>query len=93
MQPVDSSSSGGSSSGVHYWDRTASGLKVGRVRQLSVYYDAANECVAGLRLTYGGKPGVAHLMGTERGPGFVERLLLLNIDETISSVDVMYDSR
>jgi hypothetical protein len=94
LQPPSSpGSSSSSSSNIHYWDRTASGLKVGRIRQLSVYFDTASECVAGLRVTYGSKPGVSHLMGTERGPAFVERLLLLDADEAVTHADVMYDTR
>lgn len=88
MQPA-----AGSSSSIHYWDRSASGLKVGIATQLSVYYDASSECIAGLRIMYGNKPGVSHLMGTERGPDFTERLLVLSPDESVNKVDVMFDKK
>jgi hypothetical protein len=77
-----------------YWDRTPSALKAGLIREISVYYDSKQECIAGIKLTYGTKPGsVSHLMGRERGPGFYEKLLMLDEKEHINRVDVGYNSK
>lgn len=82
------------SKNVRYWDRTASVLKAAPLREISVYYDSKRECIAGLKLTYGVKPGAtSHLMGTERGPGFYEKLLMLDEKEFINRVDVGFNSR
>lgn len=69
-------------------------LKAAPLREISVYYDSKQECIAGLKLTYGVKPGaLSHLMGTERGPGFYEKLLMLDEKEFINRVDVGFNSR
>lgn len=84
-----------SRAGTQYWDRTPTALKAGLLREVSVYYDSKQECIAGIKLTYGPKgPGSAsHLMGRERGPGFYEKLLMLDEKEHINRVDVGYNSR
>jgi hypothetical protein len=77
-----------------YWDRTPTALKAGLIREISVYYDSKQECIAGIKLTYGTKPGsVSHLMGRERGPGFYEKLLMLDEKEHINRGDVGYNSK
>ena len=79
---------------VRYWDRTASALSARPIKEISVYYDSKQECIAGIKLTYGSKPGaVSHLMGTERGPGFYEKLLMLDEKESINRVDVGFNSK
>lgn len=79
---------------VRYFDRTSTALKAGVIKEISVYYDSKQECIAGIKVTYGTKPGaVSHLMGTERGPGFYEKLLMLDQNEYINRVDVGYNSR
>lgn len=90
QQPVASSS-------VQYWDRTPTALKAGVIKEVSVYYDSKQECIAGIKVTHGAKPGwpgaVSYLMGIERGPGFYEKLLMLDQAEFINRVDVGYNSR
>lgn len=79
---------------VRYWDRTTTALKAGLIREISVYYDSKQECIAGIKLTYGAKPtAVSHLMGTERGPGFYEKLLMLGDKEYINRVDVGHSEK
>jgi hypothetical protein len=82
------------SQAVRYWDHTQTALKAGLIKEISVYYDSKQECVAGIKLTYGIKPGtVSHLVGTERGPGFYEKLLMLQQNEYIKRVDVGYNAK
>lgn len=82
------------SKNVRYWDRTASALKARPIKEVSVYYDSKQECIAGVKLTYGAKPGaVSHMMGTERGPGFYEKLLMLEEKEFINRVDIGHNSK
>lgn len=85
------------SAGIHYWDRSASALQqgLGSLSEISVYYNSKQECIAGIKLSYGRKPGAvaAHLMGSERGPGFYEKLLMLGEKEFINRVDIGFNSR
>jgi hypothetical protein len=79
---------------VTYWDRAATALKAGPIREVSVYYGSKQECIAGIKLTYGSKRApVSHLMGTERGPGFYEKLLMLDQKEHINRVDIGYSPK